>query len=182
VPCHADQDLLTRRLREQWGFRGFVISDWLDVERLRSVHHVAETRAEADRLGVLAGIDMHMHGGEFFESVCAQVLEGKIPMARIDAAVRPILHAKFQLGLFERRYSDAERIRQVVCSAEHLALALEAARKSLVLLKNDGILPLGGVRRVLVTGPDANDQSILGDWVRFQPEANIVTVLAGMRA
>jgi beta-glucosidase len=181
IPCHADPDLLTRRLREGWGFRGFVISDWLDVERLRSVHHIAETRADADRLGVLAGIDMHMHGGEFFESVRAQVLEGKIPLARIDTAVRPILQAKFQLGLFERRYTDAERIRQVVCCPEHLALALQAARKSLVLLKNDGILPLAGVRRVLLTGPDANDQSILGDWVRFQPEANIVTVLAGLQ-
>lgn len=182
VPCHADQDLLTRRLREAWGFRGFVISDWLDIERLRSVHHIAETRAEADRLGVLAGIDLHMHGGEFFESVRTQVLEGQLPLARIDAAVRPILQAKFQLGLFERRFTDAERIRQVVCCPEHLALALQAARKSLVLLKNDGILPLAGVHRVLLTGPDANDQSILGDWVRFQPEANIVTVLAGLRA
>lgn len=181
VPCHADHELLTRRLREQWGFGGFVISDWLDIERLRSVHFIAETRAEADRLGVLAGIDMHMHGGEFFESVRAQVLEGKIPVARIDAAVRPILLAKFQLGLFERRYSEPERIRETVCCAEHLELALEAARKSLVLLKNDGSLPLAGVRKVLVTGPDANDQSILGDWVRFQPDANIVTVLSGLQ-
>ncbi len=181
VPCHADERLLTYRLREQWGFGGFVVSDWLDIERLRSVHFIAETRAEADRLAVLAGIDMHMHGGEFFESVRAQVLEGKIPLERIDQAVRPILQAKLQLGLFERRYSDPERIRQVVCCPEHLALALEAARKSLVLLKNDGSLPLAGVRRVLLTGPDANDQSILGDWVRFQPETNVVTVLQGLQ-
>jgi len=181
VPCHADQDLLTRRLRQEWGFRGFVISDWLDVERLRSVHHIVETRAEADRLGVLAGIDMHMHGGEFFESVRAQVLDGQIPLARIDAAVLPILRAKFQLGLFERRYSDPEEIRATVCCAEHVALALEAARKSIVLLKNDGVLPLASVRRVLVTGPDAADQSVLGDWARFQPEANVVTIEAGLR-
>jgi beta-glucosidase len=181
VPCHADRDLLTRRLRQDWGFRGFVISDWLDVERLRSVHHIAETRAEADRLGVLAGVDMHMHGGEFFESVRGQVLAGQIPLARIDAAVLPILQAKFQLGLFERRYSKPEQIRATVCCAEHLALALEAARKSLVLLKNDGVLPLGGVRRVLVTGPDAADQSVLGDWARFQPEGNVVSIEAGLR-
>jgi beta-glucosidase len=181
VPCHADHDLLTRRLRQEWGFRGFVISDWLDVERLRSVHHIAETRAQADRLGVHAGIDMHMHGGEFFESVRAQVLEGLIPLARIDAAVLPILQAKFQLGLFERRYCDPEQIRATVCCAEHLALALEAAHKSLVLLKNDGVLPLVGVRRVLVTGPDAADQSVLGDWARSQPEANVVSIEAGLR-
>ena len=179
VPCHADADLLTRRLREEWGFRGFVISDWLDIERLRSVHHIAETRRDADRLGVLAGIDMHMHGGEFFESVRAQVLEGSIPLARIEAAVRPILRAKFQLGLFERRYIDPERISATVCCEEHLELALEAARKSIVLLKNDGVLPLSDVRRVLVTGPDAADQSILGDWARVQPEANVVSIEAG---
>jgi beta-glucosidase len=181
VPCHADADLLTRRLRQEWGFRGFVISDWLDVERLRSVHHVVETRRDADRLAVLAGIDMHMHGGEFFESVRAQVLEGSIPLARIDAAVRPILRAKFQLGLFERRYIDPELISATVCCEEHLALALEAARKSIVLLKNDGVLPLNDVRRVLVTGPDAADQSILGDWARVQPEANVVNIEAGLR-
>lgn len=186
IPCHADADLLTRRLREEWGFRGFVISDWLDVERLRSVHHVAETRRDADRLGVLAGIDMHMHGGEFFESVRAQVLEGLIPLARIDAAVRPILRAKFQLGLFERRYIDPELISATVCCEEHLELALEAARKSIVLLKNDGVLPLSvppgtGVRRILVTGPDAADQSILGDWARVQPEANVISIEAGLR-
>ena len=182
VPCHADQDLLTRRLRQEWGFRGFVISDWLDIERLRSVHHIAETRADADRLAVLAGIDMHMHGGEFLESVRAQVLEGKIPEARIDAAVRPILLAKFRLGLFERRYSDPETIRRTVCCEEHLALALEAARKSIVLLKNDGVLPLRGARRLLLTGPNAADQSLLGDWVRFQPEAHVISIEAGLRA
>jgi beta-glucosidase len=182
VPCHADEDLLNRRLRQEWGFRGFVISDWLDIERLRSVHHIAETRADADRLAVLAGIDMHMHGGEFFESVRAQVLEGKIPEARIDAALRPILLAKFRLGLFERRYSDAETIRRTVCSEEHRALALEAARKSIVLLKNDGILPLRGLRRLLLTGPDAADQSVLGDWARFQPEGNVISVESGLRA
>jgi beta-glucosidase len=181
VPCHADADLLTRRLRQEWGFRGFVISDWLDIERLRSVHHIAETRSDADRLGVLAGIDMHMHGGEFFESVRAQVLEGLIPLARIDAAVRPILRAKFQLGLFERRYIDPALISATVCCEEHLELAREAARKSIVLLKNDGVLPLSGLRRVLVTGPGAADQSILGDWARVQPEANVVSIEAGLR-
>jgi beta-glucosidase len=182
VPCHADEDLLNRRLRQEWGFRGFVISDWLDIERLRSVHHIAETRADADRLAVLAGIDMHMHGGEFFDSVRAQVLEGKIPEARIDTALRPILLAKFRLGLFERRYSDPETIQRTVCSEEHLSLALEAARKSIVLLKNDGVLPLRGPRRLLLTGPDAADQSVLGDWVRFQPEGRVISIEAGLRA
>jgi len=102
----------------------------------------------------------------------------------IDAAleVRPILLAKFRLGLFERRYSDPETIRRTVCSEEHRALALEAARKSIVLLKNDGSLPLRGVRRLLLTGPDAADQSVLGDWVRFQPDANVISIGARMHS
>jgi beta-glucosidase len=183
VPCHADEDLLTRRLRGEWKLGGFVVSDWLDIARLHSVHGIAETRKEADCLAVQAGVDMHMHGGEFFDNVRALVDEGLLSEARIDAAVRPILYAKFQLGLFERRYSDPARIRSTLRCNEHLDVALEAARKSIVLLANGaGLLPLTGVRSVLVTGPDAADQSILGDWARLQPEANVVTVLEGMIA
>lgn len=182
VPCHADATLLQETLREKWGFQGFVVSDWLDIARLHSVHRVAETRADADRLAVLAGVDMHMHGGEFFDNVVAHVREGSIPEKRIDAAVRPILFAKFQLGLFEKRQVDAQKVPDTVLTPKHRQLALEAARKSLVLLKNEAsVLPLKAVRRVLVTGPDANDQSLLGDWSRVQPDANVTTLLEGMR-
>jgi beta-glucosidase len=183
VPCHADDRLLTQELRQGWGFSGFVVSDWLDIERLHSVHRVAETRADADRMAVLAGVDMHMHGAQFFDNVVAQVRDGRIPMARIDEAARKILYAKFQLGLFERRQVDLQQIPSVVLSAGHVEAALEAARKSLVLLKNDrNVLPLGAVRSLLVTGPDADDQSLLGDWARTQPEGNVTTILAGVRA
>jgi beta-glucosidase len=183
VPCHADEAMLGDLLRGRWGFRGFVISDWLDIERLHSVHRVAETRKIADRLAVLAGVDMHMHGGEFFDNVCALVREGAIPVMRIDMAVRPILLAKFRLGLFERRRSDPAEIARVVLSPAHRALALEASRKSLVLLSNDsGVLPLENVKKLLVTGPGADDQSVLGDWSRRQPDENVVTVLKGLRA
>jgi beta-glucosidase len=183
VPCHADARLLNDELRGAWGFEGFVISDWLDIERLHSVHHVAETRKDADRLAVLAGVDMHMHGGQFFENVRALVLEGQIPIAHIDAAVSKILFAKFQLGLFERRYAEPAQITETVLHPAHVELALEGARKSLVLLKNTGgTLPLEAVRSVLVTGPDADDQSLLGDWARIQPDGNVVTILQGIRA
>lgn len=182
VPCHADEQLLNRELRDHWGFKGFVVSDWLDIERLHSVHRVAETRRDADRLAVLAGVDMHMHGGQFFENVVAEVREGRIPVERIDEAARKILFAKFQLGLFEERYADPQQAQQVVLAPAHVELALEAARKSLVLLKNaEGLLPLAGVKSVLVTGPDADDQSILGDWARVQPDGNVTTILAGVR-
>jgi beta-glucosidase len=183
VPCHADEQLLTRELRGNWGFQGFVISDWLDIERLHSVHRVAETRRDADRMAVLAGVDMHMHGGQFFENVVAAVREGSIPAARIDDAVSKILFAKFQLGLFERRYADEAEIERTVLNPAHVELAHRAARESLVLLKNEqNILPLDSVKSVLVTGPAADDQSLLGDWARIQPEGNVTTILAGMRA
>jgi beta-glucosidase len=183
VPSHADSRLLNDELRGAWGFQGFVISDWLDIERLHSVHRVAETRKDADRLAVLAGVDMHMHGGQFFENVRALALEGQIPMARIDAAVSKILFAKFQLGLFEHRYADPEQIQKVVLNPAHVEVALESARKSMVLLKNDErALPFQGIRSLLVTGPDADDQSLLGDWARIQPGAGVVTILAGIRA
>jgi beta-glucosidase len=183
VPSHADSRLLNDELRGAWGFQGFVISDWLDIERLHSVHRVAETRKDADRLAVLAGVDMHMHGGQFFENVRALALEGQIPMARIDAAVSKILFAKFQLGLFEHRYADPEQIQKVVLNPAHVEVALESARKSMVLLKNDkSALPFLGIRSLLVTGPDADDQSLLGDWARIQPGNGVVTILAGIRA
>jgi beta-glucosidase len=183
VPCHADDQLLTRELRGGWGFQGFVISDWLDIERLHSVHRVAETRRDADRMAVLAGVDMHMHGGQFFENIVAAVREGDIPTARIDDAVSKILFAKFQLGLFERRYADEAEIDKTVLNPAHVELAQRAARESLVLLKNEqNILPLDSVKSVLVTGPDADDQSLLGDWARIQPDGNVITILAGMRA
>ena len=183
VPCHADDQLLTHELRDNWGFSGFVVSDWLDIERLHSVHRVAETRADADRMAVLAGVDMHMHGAQFFDNVVAQVRDGRIPMARVDDAARKILFAKFQLGLFERRQVDTQKISSTVLTAVHVEAALEAARKSMVLLKNEkNLLPLSGVRSLLVTGPDADDQSLLGDWARTQPEGNVTTILAGLRA
>jgi beta-glucosidase len=183
VPCHADDQLLSHELRGQWGFAGFVVSDWLDIERLHSVHHVAETRADADRMAVLAGVDMHMHGAQFFENVVAQVRDGRIPAQRIDEAARKILFAKFQLGLFERRQVDTQQIPATVLSPAHVEVALEAARKSMVLLKNEkNILPLSSVRSLLVTGPDADDQSLLGDWARTQPDGNVTTILAGLRA
>jgi beta-glucosidase len=183
VPCHADGELLEEELRGKWGFKGFVVSDWLDIERLQTVHHVAETRRDADRMAVLAGVDMHMHGGGFFDSIVAEVREGRIPMARIDDAASKILFAKFQLGLFEQRYANEDEIKATVLAPAHVDVALEAARKSLVLLENvGGILPLGGIRSMLVTGPDADDQSLLGDWAKNQPPANVTTILGGIRA
>jgi beta-glucosidase len=183
VPCHADRALLTELLRNSWGFSGFVVSDWNDIARLCSVHRVAESERGASALAVNAGIDMHMHGGDFFEHIAELVRAGQVSESRVDEAALRILRAKFALGLFDEPMPSEAPAEEIVLAQGHRELALEAARKSLVLLKNEGqLLPLGRPNAVLVTGPNAADQSLLGDWSRRQPEANVVTILQGMVA
>ena len=183
VPCHANTALIRGTLKRNWGFNGFVVSDWLDIEALHNRHRVAETMDDAYRLSLEAGIDMHMHGPGYLESLYKQIEAGEIPVAYVDDAVRRILRVKFKLGLFENRYVDPGRAAEVVLSPAHKVLALEAARKSIVLLKNrDDILPLSKkIKSVLVTGPSADRPMQLGDWVQPQPEDQITTVLEGIR-
>lgn len=184
VPCHANHWLLTEVLRREWGFTGYVISDWMDIERLVDGHKVARNQQEAVRMAVAAGVDIHMHGPGFLEPLEALVRIGVIPETRIDRAVREILYDKFRLGLFENRYVDESRITQVLACRGHVDLALETARQSIVLLKNErNTLPLGkDIDSILVTGPFASDNAILGDWVLAQPSENITTIVEGMRA
>jgi beta-glucosidase len=183
VPCHASRFLMTDVLRDRWHFRGFVVSDWLDVERLEDYHRVAPTVQEAYLQSVRAGLDMHMHGPGFVEALTEAVRTGRLSEARIDTSVSAILEAKFRLGLFEQPFVDEKEASKVVFSPEHQATALEMARKSIVLLKNDGLLPLDRhkYRKILVTGPNADNQTILGDWAFEQPDANTTTVLEGLK-
>ena len=182
IPCHAHKEYLTGLLRNTWGFDGIILSDWMDIERLSSVHKVAENDKDAAKIAVKAGIDVHIQGPGFFDNVKELVKEGEISVERIDDAVRKLLYAKFQLGLFENRYVDAATVNKELLKNEHKQLALKAARKSIVLLKNNNkILPLSkSVQSVFVTGPGANNQSILGDWARVQPDENVITVLEGI--
>lgn len=183
IPCHAHQPYLTGLLKNKWGFKGIVVSDWMDIERLASVHKVAKDEKEADRLAVLAGIDIHMQGPGFFENVKELVEEGEIPMSRIDDAVRKILFVKFNMGLFENYSVTSEKVKAEFQKKEHLDLALNAARKSIVLLKNENnLLPLDkNIRSVFITGPNADSQALMGDWSRVQDDKNITTVVEGVR-
>tara|TARA_B100001564_G_scaffold341393_1_gene336012 strand:- start:95484 stop:97772 length:2289 start_codon:yes stop_codon:yes gene_type:complete len=184
IPCHMDSSLMTDLFRNKWGFQGFFVSDWMDIERIETLHHVANSLKEASYLAVSAGMDMHMHGPKFPEAVVALVKEGKLPMQRVNEACEKILTAKFKLGLFENRTVDIKSIPDKIFTTEHQQVALETARKGIVLLKNEGLLPLEKTiskKRILVTGPNANNQTILGDWHSPQPDEKVITIFEGLK-
>ena len=184
VPSHMSKWLMTDVLRNEWNFQGFYVSDWLDIERLNTLHHTAKDMKEASFLSVDAGMDMHMHGPKFTDAIIASVKEGKLSINRVNEACRKILTAKFKLGLFENRFVDLEKKKELLFTEEHKATALESARKGIVLLKNNGILPLQKTtskKKIFVTGPNANNQSILGDWHAVQPDENVTTVYEGIK-
>lgn len=184
IPCHSNKYLMTDVLQGEWDFDGFVVSDWMDIERLQDYHAVTETLKDAFRLSVDAGMGMHMHGPDFYEAIIECVNEGSLSEKLIDKAVAKILEAKFKLGLFENPYIDFDKEKEIVFNAEHQKTALEGAHKSIVLLKNEGnLLPLDAkkYKRVFVSGHNANNQSILGDWALEQPEENVTTILEGLK-
>jgi len=183
VPCHANKFLLTDILRNEWGFDGFVVSDWMDIERLYQTQKVAPSPEEAIKMSVDAGMDMHMHGPDFLEPLKMMVKNGEISEARIDESCRKILKAKFLVGLFENPFCNEEVSKAILFNDKHKQLALDAARKSIVLLKNENnFLPVKESKKILVTGPNANNHRMLGDWVLPQPDENIVTPFEGMQS
>lgn len=183
IPCHMNKYLMTDILREELQFKGFIVSDWMDIERIHTLHKIAENTKDASFLSVYAGMDMHMHGPYFLEHVVELVKENKISEKRIDESVRKILLAKIKLGLFENPFIDLEEVDNKIFTKEHKNTSLEIARKSIVLLKNSNrTLPINFEKknRILVTGPNANNHSILGDWTKPQPEENVVTIFEGI--
>ena len=183
VPCVMNNYLMNEIVRDEYGFNGFFVSDWLDIERLEDLHKVAKNLDEASVLAVNAGTDMHMHGPDFLQSVLKGVETGQISEERINDACSKILLAKFKLGLFENRYIDLDAVDDNIFTKRHQETSLELARKSIVLLKNEGILPYKAKnQKILVTGPNANNNSILGDWVLMQPEENVTTIYEGIKS
>ena len=185
VPSHSNKKLMTNIIRNEWGFDGFYVSDWLDIERLETLHKVARNFKEAVYLAVDAGIDMHMHGPNFPELVVELVNEGVLSEERVNYACSKILEAKFKLGLFENRFVDEDDISKKIFNQYHTETALKLARQGIVLLKNNDVLPLvspkNSKNKILVTGPNANNQSILGDWHSAQPDENVYTVFEGIK-
>jgi beta-glucosidase len=184
IPAHASEYLLTSILRDELGFRGVVLSEGDGFQTLLT-RRVAATQKEAGAMALQAGVDV----GITFEQaylipLIENVREGRVPAKLIDRAVRRALELKFRLGLFENPYVDPARARKTNHSNEHQKLTLQAARESIVLLRNQGgLLPLRrGLKKIAVIGPNADDpRNQLGDYVSDVILQDIVTVLQGIR-
>lgn len=190
IPAHANHWLLTEVLKDEYGFQGVVLSDMGDVRNLAKgeLHSTAPDHKAALAQGINAGVDIYMNSRnrqEFIEPMLELVKEGKVSPARVDDAVRRVLRVKFKLGLFEHRYLDAAQAHQAFGADDAHAVALQGAREAVVLLKNQGgLLPIqpGQYKKIFVTGPNADNQALLGDWSFRQPDDNVTTVLEGLRA
>ena len=166
VPVHASYEYLTKWLKEDLGWDGFLVTDWADINNLYSREKVAKDKKDAIRIAINAGIDMSMdpYSVEFCILLKELVNEGKVSMARIDDAVRRILRAKYRLGLFDQPNTGGKGFEKF-SSEEFAKKSLQAAEESEVLLKNDGILPLAKGKKILLTGPNANQmRCIHGGW------------------
>jgi beta-glucosidase len=183
VPVAANRALLTDVLRGEWGFQGFVVSDWNAVKEL-VVHGVAADDADAAALAARAGVDMDMVSEAYARTLAGCVGSGRLSMDDIDQAVRRILRVKFLAGLFDRPYADPARARRVILAPEHRALARRMAQESCVLLKNEaGLLPLRGqFKRIAVFGPLAHAAGeLLGTWSLDGRGQDAVSIADGLR-
>jgi beta-glucosidase len=165
-PVHASHWALTEILRNRLKFKGVAVTDWEDIVRLYRNHHVAENEKEATFLSIMAGVDVAMtpYTTKFCDYMLELVKEGRISEERVDLSVSRILRMKYELGLFENPLPRNDRFNRVG-SPENRAKALEAARESIVLMKNEKALPLNEGTRVLVAGPNANLKAPLaGGW------------------
>ena len=183
VPTTANTFTINGILRGELGFDGLLVSDWNSVGEL-VVHGYAADAREAARLAFNATIDMDMMSEVYAGQLAGLVRTNVIPEASLDAAVRRVLRVKFALGLFEHPYVDPAREPAVLLREDHVAAARDAARKSMVLLKNEGaLLPLAkDVRSLALIGPLAdNRDDLLGAWHALGRSQDVVTVLAGIR-
>lgn len=184
IPTSANRHTLQDVLKKEWSFVGFVVSDWNSIGELIS-HGVAKDKAEAARAAILAGVDMDMEGRCYSETLVRLVKEGQVPAAVLDEAVRRVLRVKVRLGLFEKKDPDPAAAKAALLTEENKRAAREAARESIVLLKNDrDVLPIPvQARAIAVVGPLADsgaDQ--LGFWAGDGKAEEATTILAGIRS
>ena len=179
IPVHINIWLLEQVLRREWAFQGFVVSDGEGISRLADIHHVANSKSEAACKALKAGIDFELDTC-YSSTLLAQVRDGTVPVSQVDQAVERILRVKFLLGLFDQPYADPDMAEKVSNCAAHRRLAYLAATKSLVLLKNDGLLPLAvnNIKKLAVIGPNAAGQHLGG---YSADPGHTISILDGLR-
>lgn len=188
IPCSSNSYLLKDVLRKQWGFNGIVFSDLGSIWALHSTHRTAENQLDATAQAINAGVDIDLGASNYGAYLKDAVEQGMVPMKNVDDAVRRILRFKYEIGLFDNPYIPVPDKNDVVKTHGRASQqALETAQKSIVLLKNNGILPLYGngqrsVSTIAVIGPNADNMyNELGDYTAPQYSDDIVTVLEGIR-
>ena len=182
IPCTSNHYLLTQLLRNEWKFRGFVVSDLYSIGGIHESHFVAPTQENAAIQSVMAGVDVDL-GGDAYTNLCHAVQSGQMDKTVIDTAVCRVLRMKFEMGLFEHPYVDPKIAAKTVRRKEHIELARKIAQSSITLLKNENsILPLSKmINKVAVIGPNADNRyNMLGDYTAPQEDSNVKTVLDGI--
>jgi len=171
VPCHASHELLTEVLRDRWGFDGIVVSDYVGVQMLATEHRLTSDLSTVAEMALRAGVDAELPNTVVFgEPLLAAITDGRIDEERLDDTVSRVLRMKFRLGLFDRPYVDQPTPGSIAgLAAEESTIAGDLARRSLVLVENNGILPLAaGVQCVAVIGPSADSaRELLGDYAHL---------------
>lgn len=183
IVAHESKFLLQKVLREEWGFQGYVFSDYGAMDMLRYFHRTAATKKEVARKSIIAGVDLEAPSLDCYASLTELVEEGTIPVSLIDTCVKRILRVKLKAGLFEKAYASPEKARKTVGKASHKQVAQQLAEESIILLKNEsGLLPLDrtSLRSVAVIGPNAN-QVQYGDYSYTKNNSSGVTVLQGIK-
>ena len=181
IPSHSNVDLLQNILRGEWGFNGVVVSDYFAIAELINRHHLAENKSEAALMAMAAGVDVETPDGDAYKDLIQLVNNKKISVKQIDQAVARVLHEKFALGLFDNPYTTATDVDAFVGNDQHVAVALRAAEKSMVLLKNDkNMLPLdkGAIKSVALIGPHV-DETLIGGYSDVPKKT--VSILQGLQ-
>lgn len=183
IPAHSSQFLLQQVLRKEWGFKGYVFSDYGGLSQLYDFHKVARTKADAAVMGLAAGVDLEAARPDIYAQLIQLVQSGRIKEAQIDTAVARILTAKFKAGLFEKPLPDIATLSQKIHTPQHIALSQQIAEESIVLLKNNQHtlpLDLSHIQSIAVVGPNAN-QVQYGDYSSTRDNRSGITVLGGIQ-
>ncbi len=176
VPAHGNEQILKQLLRDEWGFRGMVVSDYHDVHRLDILHHVCATQQQAALLGLKSGVTLDQPNGSSYLTLAKTLKEQPQFIEHLDDRVREVLRVKFMLGLFEDRFVDRAAALAIQNDPENKQLALEAAQKAVILLKNEGqLLPLdkSRLKRIAIIGPNSGE-TVLGGYTHPMTKAQSI--------